>query len=140
MYTSPAEFVPEYPQALHSEITSSITTRQSIRTGEKVQPYIDRATSMFKQIVTDAFLARELGRETPADTAAVPVVDDHERTLRLGRVGVADVASDPDRAAGLLLERDDGLAAAAADVDEVLHLPLRDPGRHRAQVGVGERL
>lgn len=30
-----------------------ITTRQSIRTGEKVQPYIDRATSMFKQIVTE---------------------------------------------------------------------------------------
>jgi hypothetical protein len=30
-----------------------ITTRQSIRTGDKVQPYIDRATSMFKQIVTE---------------------------------------------------------------------------------------
>jgi len=39
------------PNLVH--VNWDITTRQSIRTGEKVQPYIDRATSMFKQIVTE---------------------------------------------------------------------------------------
>ncbi len=39
------------PNLLH--IDWDITTVQSIRTGEKVQPYIDRATAMFKKIVEE---------------------------------------------------------------------------------------
>ena len=39
------------PNLLH--IDWEITTVQPIRTGAKVQPYIDRATSMFKQITLE---------------------------------------------------------------------------------------
>jgi uncharacterized membrane protein YgcG len=39
------------PNLLH--VHWDITTRQPIRTGEKVQPYIDRATAMFKKIVEE---------------------------------------------------------------------------------------
>ena len=79
---------------------------------------------------------RELGAETAADAASLPLVDDLEGDLGLGRVRVADVAADPDRAAGLLVDRDDGLAARATDVDEQIEVALVQArlGAEKAQV------
>ena len=63
-------------------------------------------------------------RESAADAASLPLVDDLEGDLRLRRVDVADVATDPDRAARLLVDGDDGLAAGATDVDEQVEVAL----------------
>src|SRR6187455_189499 len=63
---------------------------------------------------------RQLVREPPADSVSMPLVDHLEGDLGLRRIRIADEACDSDRAARLLVDRDDRLAAAAADVDEQL--------------------
>ncbi len=70
----------------------------------------------------------QLGEQLPAEAAALPVVDHLEGDLGLGCVHVAHEAREPDGLAGLLVDRDDGLAPAAADVDQPLDLALEQPG------------
>ena len=70
----------------------------------------------------------QLPDELPPEPEAVPPVDDLERDLRLGRVLVAHEARDSDREARLLVDRDDGLMTAAADVDEVREVALEQTG------------
>ena len=59
-----------------------------------------------------------------ADPPSLPLVDHLEGDLRLGRVGVAYEPGDADGTPGLLVDGDDGLAAATADVDEPVHVTL----------------
>ena len=75
----------------------------------------------------DPLLAGEraqLGDEPLAETPSLPLVDDLECDLGLGRVRVAHEAGDADRPARFLVDRGDGFAPAAADVDELLEVAL----------------
>ena len=74
----------------------------------------------------------QLAEQLPADAAALPLVDDLEGDLGLGRVRVADEARQADGAPGGLVDRDDGFAPAAADVDEPVDVTLGE-ARLRAE-------
>ena len=83
----------------------------------------------------DALLERQrpqLAEQPLADAAALPLVDDLEGDLGLGCVRVAHEARQTDRAAGRLVDRDDGLATATADVDEPVDVALGE-ARLRAE-------